>query len=47
MLLLKQNLKNHTLSEMNIRLLGQQYKIIDLALHFDSSRLKEKIMFSK
>ena len=42
MLLLKQNLKNHTLSEMNIRLLGQQYKIIDLALHFDSSRLKRK-----
>ena len=47
MLLLKQNLKNHMLSEMNFRLLGRQYKIIDLDLHFDSSSLKRKNNFFK
>lgn len=44
-MLLKQNMKNHTLAEMNIRLLGRQYNIIDLNLHFDSSSLKRKNNF--
>lgn len=41
-MLVKQNMKKPTLSEMNIRLLGRQYKLMNIDFHFVSSGLKRK-----